>query len=195
MLPPFVMRPLRSVVALATLALLAPLAAAQPQPLNTITVGDVPGTEGNWQYGQVVVNAPAPLVQRWFSDAARWSARFPDTEWSHVRGRTADGRLVVQFRSRIIGRTLTLWLRERPGLITYDGQGKNVTTQGKIYISALGPTRTRVVMQSTSQVHGAAGIFASKKARRSRAQKKFRADLNAVIRMSNAWAEAQRRRG
>jgi hypothetical protein len=187
------MRPLRSFT-VAALALAAS-SVAWSQPLGTITVGDVPGSDGNWQYGSVTVAAPAKEVQRWFGDASRWAARFPDTEWSEVQGRTAAGREVVRFRSHIIGRTLTLWLREQPGLITYDGEGKDVTTQGKIYITALGPERTRVIMQSTSDVHGAAGLFASAKMRRERARKKFRADLGAVVRMSNAWAAAQRRKG
>lgn len=173
--------------------LAAPL--TQAQPLDTIRVGDVPGTEGNWQFGEVTVGAPASEVQRWFADAAHWPNRFPDTEWTQVRGRTSDGRTVVRFKSRIIGRPLTLRLRVRPGLITYDGEGKNVTTQGKIFIEALGPRRTRVVMQSTSQVHGTIGLFATTNNRRQRAQKKFRADLGALVRMSDAWAASQRKKG
>jgi hypothetical protein len=184
---------IRAFALLASLLIVAPLAFAEP--LGAIRVGDLPGTSGTWQFGEVTVAAPADQVQRWFSDAARWPARFPDDEWVQLVGTTPDGARIVRFRSRIIGRTLTLRLREQPGAIVYEGEGKDVTTRGKIFIERLGDQRTRVVLQSTSEVHGAAGIFASKKMRRERSQRKFRDDLAAVVRLSNAWAAAQRRGG
>lgn len=183
---------MRTTVGVLAFSLVSTVALAQ-QP--GIKLGDVPGSDGNWQYGETVVDAPAPVVQRWFTEAALWSRRFPDTQWAQPLGTDAQGRQVVRFRSRVIGRPLTLHLTERPGLVAYTGEGKGVTTQGKIFISALGPQRTRVIMQSTSEVHGAAGIFASKKMRHDRALKKFRADLSAVQQLSNQWAAAQRRRG
>lgn len=182
---------MRAILVAAALTLVAPLAFAQ----QSIRLGDIPGSDGNWQYGETIVEAPADLVQRWFSEADLWSRRFPDTEWAQPLGTDAQGRKVVKFRSRVIGRPLTLHLTESRGLIAYDGEGKGITTQGKIFVQPLGPRRTRVIMQSSSQVHGAAGIFASKKVRRDRAFKKFRADLSAVIGMSNAWAAANRRGG
>lgn len=182
---------MRTSIAVVALSLVAPLALAQPR----ITLGDVPGSDGNWQYGETVVNAPADLVQRWFWEPEMWSKRFPDTQWAQPIRSDGRGHQVVRFRSKVIGRTLTLRMTQKPGLISYDGEGNDVTTQGKIFVTALGPSQTRVLMQSTSQVHGAAGIFASKKMRRDRALKKFKADLTAVIQMSNAWAAAARRGG
>jgi hypothetical protein len=185
--------PRRSLWLAGALSLLASLAVAQS--LGAITVGDLAGTGGHWQFGTVTVAAPADEVQRWFSDASRWSVRFPDTEWAQSLGVGPDGRRIVRFRSRVIGRPLTLHMSETRGAIFYDGEGKDVTTQGKIFIERLGPTRTRVLLQSTSEVHGAAGIFASLNARRQRAYRKFRADLSSVVRLSAQWAAAQRRGG
>jgi hypothetical protein len=166
---------------------LAAASLAAVAPLDTVAVGDLPGTDGNWQWGAVTVAAPATVVQQWFSDAPRWAMRFPDTQWSQPLGTTADGRQVVRFRSRVIGRPITLWLRERPGNIVYDGKGKDVHTQGKLFFEPIDARHTRVILQSTSEVHGAAGLFASPKMRRDRAQRKFRADLQAVVQLSHQW--------
>ncbi len=181
----------RITAAVVALLLLAPAALAQ----SAIELGDVPGSGGNWQYGRVVVDAPAAVVQRWFSEAERWAQVFPDTQWVQPIANDGRGHRIVRFRSKVIGRTLTLRLTERPGLITYDGEGGDVVMQGKILVDALGPFRARVTLQSTSQVHGAAGIFASKKMRRDRALKKFRADLSAIVQRSNAWAATERPHG
>ncbi|HEX8953905.1 MAG TPA: SRPBCC family protein [Polyangia bacterium] len=172
---------------------LATLAAAQQ--LNAITVGDLPRTEGQWQVGEVTVAAPSAEVQHWFTDAARWPQRFPDDQWARVLGRAPDGRLVVEFRSKIIGRTVKLHLRDKPGLITYDGVGKGINTQGKIFIQALGPTRTKIVMQTTGELHGAIGMFASEGMKRKKALAKLRADLEAAVRLSRASAAAPRSGG
>ncbi len=186
-----------AIVALAPLMLgiaLAPEPAAA-QRIDDIRVGDLPGTDGTWQFGEVTVNAPADVVQRWFADVSMWQRRFPDVTTARVLGTTADGRRIVHFSSTIIGRPLTLRLRDRPGLIVYDGEGKDVRTQGKIYIERLDDRRTHVLLQSSSQVHGAAGIFASKNMRRQRAQRKFRSDLAAIVRLSSQRAAALSRSG
>jgi hypothetical protein len=173
----------------------APPAGAAETPPGQIRVGDLPGTDGNWQFAEVTVNAPAEVVQRWLADASRWQGRFPDVEWAQVTGTTRDGRNIVRFRSRIVGRPLTLRMRERPGLILYDGEGRDVVTHGKVYVEALGDRRTHVILQSSSEVHGAAGWFASKKMKRERTRRKFVSDLSSIIRMSNQWVAAQRRGG
>jgi hypothetical protein len=160
-------------------------------PLNTVVVGDLPGSGGNWQFGEVTVAAPVGEVQRWFADAAYWPARFPDDKWARDLGRTPDGRRVAQFYSRTIGRPLTVRLRERPGLIVYDGSGKGITTQGKIILQSAGPRQTRVIMQSTGEVHGLAGAFATTGVKRKRTLKKMRSDLEAVIRLSRQYAAAR----
>ncbi len=167
-----------------TLALLAS-PSATGQELNRVAIGDLPGTNGAWQEGEVVVAAPAGTVQRWLSDTADWPAHFPDVQWSRQLGTTPDGRRVVRFRSRVIGRPLTIRIREQPGLIAYDGEGKDVTTRGKNYIEPLGDGRTRVVLQTTSEVHGALGAFVSDKTKRERARRKLAADLDALVKLAN----------
>ncbi len=153
--------------------------------LNRVVVGDLPGSGGHWQAGEVTVAAPADEVQRWFTDVERWPARFPDDLSARELGRTPDGRRVAELRSRALGRTLTLRLREEPGLIVYDGAGKDVTTQGKIYITPVAPGVTRVIMQTTGELHGAAGAFAGEGTKRKRAIKKLSADLNALVALAN----------
>ena len=183
-------------MALLTLSLsflsMAPLAGAEP--LGVVRVGDLPGTNGRWQQGEVTLAAPAAEVQRWFTDAARWPQRFPDDQWARVLGRAADGRQIVQFRSKVVGRTLTVRLRDQPGLITYDGTGKGITTQGKIMIEALGPNRTHIIMQTTGTLHGLAGVF-GKGEKRKRALAKLRLDLDAAARLARASAAAPRSGG
>ncbi len=179
------------------LVLLSCLLAALPaaaQPLGVVSVGDLPGTGGRWQTGEVTVAAPAAEVQRWFADAAGWTRRFPDDERVRLLGQAPDGRQLVEMRSRALGRTLTLRLRVQPGLITYDGSGKGVTTQGKIMIQALGPSRTRIVMQTTGELHGAIGLF-GEGTKRKRALAKLRADLEAAARLARAANAAVPRSG
>src|SRR5436305_1090782 len=95
-------------------------------PLNSVVVGDLPGSGGRWQSGEVTIAVPAAEVQRWFSDVRNWPARFPDDSWARDLGRTPDGRRLADFRSNAIGRTLHLQMHEQPGLITYVGSGKDV---------------------------------------------------------------------
>ena len=58
--------------------------------------------------------------------------------------------------------------------------------QGKIALRPAGGGRTEVVMQSTANVHGLAGAFATKGLKRERAFKKMRADLGALENLSRA---------
>jgi carbon monoxide dehydrogenase subunit G len=161
-------------------------ATAGAAPLDTVSVGDLPGSDGRWQHGEVTIAAPAAEVQRWFSDASHWRDRFPDNQQVRVMGTAPDGRQVVEFHSAVLGRTLTVRLREQPGLITYDGSGKNVTTQGKLFFEAVGPDRTRIEMQTTAELHGVIGAVASQGMKRKRALAKLNADLNAAVNLSRA---------
>jgi hypothetical protein len=163
---------------------------ARAEELNRVAIGDLPGSDGRWQVGEVVVSAPAAEVQRWLSDTSAWPARFPDVKWSQRLGTTPDGRRIIRFQSRAIGRALTIRIREQPGLISYDGEGKDVTTRGKNYIEALGERRTRVVLQTTADVHGALGAFVSGKMKRERAERKLKADLDAVVELAKKAAPA-----
>ena len=182
-------------LAIASLACLLASVPAGAQPLGVVTVGDLPGTGGRWQMGDVTVAVPAAEVQRWFADAASWPRRFPDDERVRLLGRAPDGRQLVELKSHALGRTLTLRMRVQPGLITYDGSGKGVTTQGKIMIEALGPARTRVVMQTTGELHGATGVFATEGMKRKRALAKLRSDLEACARLARAANAAVPRSG
>ena len=75
-------------------------------------------------------------------------------------------------------------MRWTPREITYTGGGKNVDVQGKIEMRPIDAKRTEVVMQSTANVHGLSGAFASKGLKRDRAFKKLRADLGALEKLS-----------
>jgi hypothetical protein len=178
--------------AIASVLAFSLVATARGQPLDQIRVGDLAGSGGRWQSGEVTIGVPAREVQRWFADAPRWPARFPDVQWARVEGKSSDGRAIVRFRSRIIGRTLTLDLREQPGLITYVGNGKGVTLQGRMYFTPRGPGTTHVVLQTSADLHGLAGAFASAKTKRGRAFKKLRADLTALTRLERSYAAARR---
>jgi hypothetical protein len=178
--------------ALAILSLLLLPSLATAQPLDRVVVHDLPNTSGKWQVGEVVVAAPAGQVQHWLSDANSWPVRFPDTQWAKRIGTTPDGRNIIRFKSRVIGRPLTIRIRERPGFMEYDGEGKDVTTQGKNFIERLDSRHTRVVMQTSSEVSGALRMFASPKTKRDRAQRKLNADLQALVRLSHATAAASR---
>lgn len=175
---------------IASSLLVATVAFAQQQPIGVVRTGDLPGTNGQWQTGDVTVAAPAAEVQRWFTDAAGWEQRFPDDENVKIKGRAPDGRQVVEFRSKALGKTLTVHLREQPGLITYDGAGKGVNTQGKIIIEAHGPNRTRIVMQTTGELHGLTGAIATEGMKRKRAIAKLSSDLNAAARLARASASS-----
>jgi carbon monoxide dehydrogenase subunit G len=166
-------------------ALLVTITGAVGAQATPITLQDLPGSNGRWQEGIAIVNAPANQVESWLSDYAHWTQLFPDTEWSEVVGRTGDGRTKVRFRSRAVGREMTVAIRATPGLISYNGGGHNVNVQGKIFIQDLGDGRSRVLMQSTAEVHGALGAFASKGMKRDRARRKIRADLEALQKLAS----------
>lgn len=186
---------MRAVFALCVaLSLPASEALARAQ-LDRVIVGDLPNTNGQWQSGEVTVAAPAAEVQHWLSDAANWPARFPDDKWAKVQGTAPDGRKLVQFRSKILGRTLNLRLREQPGSIIYDGDGKGVHVQGRIFIEPRGPNLTHVVMQTSANLYGTTAALISEGSKRKRAQRKLAADLGAIVRMSQARAQTQRQGG
>jgi hypothetical protein len=178
-----------------SLSLLLAGGAAQAQRLNQIKVGDLPGTDGRWQYGEVTVAAPAEVVQRWFAEPAEWQRRFPDNQWAHDLGRTPDGKQIAEFRSKVLDRTLRVEMTEQPGLITYKGAGKGIKTQGKIFIQQVGPMRTKVTMQSTGELHGLTGLVAPESVKRDRAIKKLTADLMATARLANEYAATTRHGG
>lgn len=168
----------------AVLSLVAGGGAARAAALDQVLLGDVPNTDGKWQSGEVTVAAPAEVVQRWFSEVPRWTERFPDDTAARELGRAPDGRKVAELHSKALGKTLTVRMRERPGLIEYDGEGKGVKTQGRIYIIPVGPGRTRIVMQTTGELYGLTGLIASEEMKRDRALKKLGSDLEAAVRLS-----------
>ena len=91
----------------------------------------------------------------------------------------------LRFRSRIIGRDMTIRLRTAGDTITYDGFGKDVTTQGKIFMRPIDAQHTEVILQSSTEVHGALGAFASKGMKRKRAFAKMSSDLKALEAMAS----------
>jgi len=125
-------------------------------------------------------------VRGWLVDFDHWPQRFPDVTSAKVLARAGGDRAKLRFRSKTIGRELTIDLRWTAREITYRGAGKNVDVQGKIAMRPVGDGRTEVVMQSTADVHGLTGAFASKGMKRERAFKKLRADLGALERLSHA---------
>ena len=160
----------------------ATVAGAAVERPGDIFVGDLPGTHGQWVYGEAIVAAPAPVVQRWLGDVGAWSQRYPDVEWAQSLGTNKAGEHIVRFRSSIVGRTMTLRMLEQPGRITYEGEGKNVTTRGRIFVDALDAWHTRVTLQTTAEVHGLAGVFATQKLKHQRAEQKIRSDLTSLVR-------------
>jgi hypothetical protein len=168
---------------------------ASSETLDTVTVGDLPGTDGRWQVGEVTLAAPADEVQRWFTDASKWPQRFPDDEWARDLGRAADGTHTVQFHSSLLGRTLTTRMHEQPGLIVYDATGEGVTMNGKVFFEKTDGGHTKVIIQTSAEVHGGLRLVVGKGMKRKKALQKIRADLDAAVRQSKAWAAANRWRG
>src|SRR6185312_5411849 len=176
---------MRAVAAGLVMALgLGPAAWAGPAGRQGIETRDVPGTDGDWQEGHAVIDAPIDEVRRWHTDFERWPQSFPDVQWAKVLSRSGNDRAVMKFRSSIIGRDLTLNMHWNARAIVYRGVGKNVDVQGKVLLTPLGRGRTDVVLQSTADVHGIVGALASKATRRARAYKKLRADLGALQNLS-----------
>lgn len=168
-------------VLLGLFGLLAVRPAHASDPPPTIDLRPVPGSHGHWEEGSVVVPASARMVRDWLTDFRAWPLRFPDIESVTLLGRTEDGRIQVRFRSSIVGRPITVRVRVTPNGLVYNGEGKNVTTQGRVYLIPLGPERTRVTMQATSDVSGFLSIFATERLKRERTREKLRSDLNALV--------------
>ncbi|HEY2746422.1 MAG TPA: SRPBCC family protein [Polyangia bacterium] len=150
---------------------------------DKIEVGDVAGSDGNWQQGRAVIDAPLDEVRGWLVDFEHWPTHFPDVTSAKVLAHGRD-TAKLRFASRVIGRELTIDLHWTAREISYRGAGKNVDVQGKITLAPEGDRRTSVVMQSTANVHGLAGAFATKGLKRDRAFKKLRADLGALEHLS-----------
>jgi hypothetical protein len=172
---------MRSFVALALVLSLAGAARAG----GDIRTGDVPGSDGNWQEARTVIDAPLADVRRWLIDYDHWPQHFSDIQWAKVVWRRGDSA-VIRFRSRIIGRDMTMGVRWSSDAIDYRGRGKNVYAQGKIRLRAVDAAHTEVLMQSTAAVHGLARAFATKGLKRQRALKKMRADLASLDRLAGA---------
>jgi hypothetical protein len=174
---------------------LARAQAVDQHVVGQVTVGDLQGSNGKWQTGEVVVAAPVEVVQGWFSDASHWSQRFPDDSDVRDEGRTADGQHVVRFHSAALGKTLTVTLKETPGLITYTGVGQGVSAQGKIFFQSVDATHTRIISQTTGELHGITGLVAPETLKRKRAVSKLTADLNAAVKLSKDYAASPHHAG
>ena len=148
-----------------------------------IETRDVAGSNGNWQEGSATIAAPLAEVRGWLTDFEHWPQRFPDVTAAKVLARSGDSA-TLRFRSKTIGRELTIKLRWTEREINYVGAGKNVNVQGKIALTPKGDGATQVIMQSTADVHGLSGAFATQGLKRDRAFKKLRADLGALERMA-----------
>lgn len=166
-----------------TLTVTTATAAAPGPPAapRQIDLHDLAGTDGQWQEGIALVPAPPAKVQYWLTDYDRWVGRFPDIEWSKLLGDDDRGRHIVRFRSKLAGRTFTVHERVEPGLLVFDGWAPNVHTQGRIWILDAGGGNTRVIMQSTAEVHGFIGLFATKGYRRKSAFAATRSHLGALL--------------
>ena len=135
----------------------------------------------HWSEGSVLVHAPLAKVREWMTDYARWPERFPDIVSVEKVG-TENGRTVVRSKSRILGREMTLrFVDSGPLMQTYEGNGPSVTVQGKTFFEVVSPAETRVTMQTAAEVHGALAVVATEGIQRSRAHRKLRADLEALL--------------
>jgi len=170
---------MRSLGVLALVTLLGGAALA-----GEIRTGDVAGSGGNWQEGRAVIDAPLAEVRGWLIDFDRWPQRFADVQSAKTLSRNGDSA-VVRFHSRIVGREMTMHVRWSQDAIDYSGRGNNVDAQGKIRLRAVDGQHAEVVMQSSADVHGIAGVFASQGIKRERAIKKLRADLGSLEKLAN----------
>jgi hypothetical protein len=174
---------LRIMVALLLAALATP---AYALATGTIALHDLPGTAGEWQEGVAIVPAPPAEVQGWLTDYERWVGRFPDIDAAKHLGVDARGRHVVRFHSRLAGRVFVVHEAVQPGLLVFDGWAPNVYTQGRIWILDAGGGSSRVIMQSTAQVHGFIGLFATRGYKRKSAFAAITSHLNALISLARA---------
>lgn len=169
-----------------TLLLLVTLAAPAAALSSPIQLRDVAGSRGNWQEGVALVPAPPAQVQAWLIDYAHWRGRFPDIEWSQPLGDDERGRHIVRFHSRLAGRTFVVHEAVTPGLLVFDGWAPNVHTQGRIFILDAGGGHTRVVMQSSAEVHGFIGLFATRGYRRKSSFAAIASHLGALLDLARA---------
>jgi hypothetical protein len=159
---------------------------AQAITPSAIDLRDLPGTDGQWQEGSAIIAAPPSLVQDWLTDYAHWVGRFSDIDAARFLGDDARGRHVVRFHSLLANRTFTVHEAVTPGLLAFDGWAPNVHVQGRIWILDTGDGRTRVIMQSTAEVHGFIGLFATRGYKRKSAFAAITSHLNALIKLARA---------
>jgi hypothetical protein len=172
--------------AVAAVLLVGPAAAADDAPDLAIALHDLDGSGGQWQEGVAVVPAPWPDVEGWLTDYANWSRRFPDIEWAQQLADDNRGRHVIRFRSRLAGRSFLIHEAVTPHLLVFEGDAPNVHTQGRIWILDAGDGRSRVLMQSTAEVHGFIGLFATHGYKRRSAFAAARSHLGALLALARA---------
>jgi hypothetical protein len=169
----------RSLLVLALMT--TPVVALQPSSPPPITLQDIPGTDREWQEASAVIDAPPAQVRHWLTAYEEWRSIYPDMEWVQRIGTDEQGRDVVRFRSRYAGRTITMHQQVTSKMMVYEGWGPNVHSQGRTYVIDLGGDKTRVIMQTSAEVHGLAGVFATKGLKRSRAFQALRGHLTALL--------------
>jgi hypothetical protein len=158
---------------------LALVAVASAEP--PIVLRDLPGTNGEWQEGEAVIPAPRDRVRGWLTDYPNWPKRFPDIGWSMVLGDDEKGWHVVRFSSRIVDAIITVHEEVLPDRLVFWGTAPYTYTQGRIHLIDLGNGTTRVLMQSSAQVHGFWKIFATRGLKRERAFRVTRSHLQALL--------------
>jgi hypothetical protein len=168
------------------LVLLATLSIAHAQAKLAIELRDLPDTSGTWQEGAAVIPAHRDRIRAWLTDYILWPSRFPDIEWSQVLGDDPQGRHIVRFRSRIADAVLTVHEAVSPELLVFEGTATMAHTQGRIHLVDLGNGSTRVLMQSTVEVHGLARLFATQKVKRERAHAAATSHLAALWNLAKA---------
>ncbi len=181
---------MRSFIIVACLVCVRAATAKPPAP--GYGLADLANSHGDWQQGSAVVDASRDQVRQWLTDYRDWPRHFPDIEWSEVLPDDSAGRHVVRFRSKIADRMIVVHEAIEPGLLVFEGFSPNIHTQGRIHLIPLGDGSTRVVMQSTTEVHGFIGIFATRGLKRDRAFKVTRAHLDALVNLSQGAARAAR---
>ena len=132
-----------------------------------------------------MVPAPPSAVRGWLTDYAHWMGNFPDVQSVEILSASPDGSASVRFKSSILDRTITVQIRQTPQGLSFTGTGKGVTTQGRTYLIPLADGRTRVVMQTSAEVHGALRLIVSEDLKRSRARKKLYSDLASLDRLAS----------
>lgn len=162
------------------------LALATAAFAGEIALRDLPGTDGTWQEGEAIVPAPWPTVEGWLTDYAHWVGRFPDIDRAEQLPDDAAGRHVVRFHSVLAGRTFVVHESVAPHLLVFDGWAPHVHTQGRIWILDAGAGRSRVLMQSTAEVHGFIGLFATRGYKRKSAFAATRSHLGALLDLARA---------